>query len=369
MKRILIISSVLISFGVVIYFSINWYSVNKKFICVKNAYLKVQSVLIAAPISSPVEKIHTRIGASVRKGDVVITLSCKELNQVVDNLTDTCNILKSNLHKKQADLEISKTLLNTHQRKINLERKIKEHALKTKKSLVESSRKKVLANQKMLQNGGISGVQMIEVEDEYNRQVDDCNTVMYELEILEKIDKKMADEGILFDQGRNFLSSREIEADIQHICDQIKIQTIKIARAKKEIEKTRIRAPSDGVVEEILINSGERAMTGQILMVLNCTKEQWIDAYANEMDVSHIRTGSVAKLIFNAYPQIVFKGQVTHIGNAVRTSQFSRRSMQINDNALGPDSNSSQFIRLRIVFDNQEILMPDGISCVAWIAR
>jgi membrane fusion protein (multidrug efflux system) len=369
LKRILIISSVLISFGVVIYFFINWYTVNKKYICVKNAYLKVQSVAIAAPISASVEKINTLIGAPVRKGDVVITLDCNELNQIVDNLTDTCNILSSNLRKKQADLEISKTLLNTHQRKIKLERKIKEHALKTKNSLVESSRKKVLANQKILKSGGISEIQMIQVEDEYNRQVDDYNTIMYEIEILEKIDKKMADEGILFDQGRNFLSSREIEAYIQHIFDQVKIQTIKIARAKKEIEKTRIRAPSDGIVEEILINSGERAVAGHNLLVLNCTKEQWIEAYVNETDISHIRTGSVAKLIFNAYPQRAFKGKVAHIGNAVRTSQFSRQAMQINDDALGPETNISQFIRLRIVFDNQGILMPDGISCVAWIAR
>jgi membrane fusion protein (multidrug efflux system) len=368
-KRILIISFILISFGVVVYLFINWYLVHNEYIYIKNAYLKVPTVSVAAPFSASVKKIDTLIGARVHKGNIIITFDYSDINQVVDNLTDTCNLLNSNLRKRQTELEISKTLLNTYQHRIDLERKIKARGLETKNSLVESSRKNFLANQKILKNGGISQTRMNQIKDEYIRRIDDYNTIMYEQEILETVDKQMVDKGILFYQGNNFLSSREIEADIQYIREQITIQRVKIARAKKEIEKTIIRAPFDGIVEEVLIHPGERAVAGQRLLVLSRTNEQCIEAYVNEMDISHIRAGSRVKLIFDAYPQKAFKGKVAHIGNAVRASQFSPQAMQINDEALGTKTKVSQFIKLKIDFDDQGIRMPNGISCVASITR
>lgn len=368
-KRILIISSVLVSFGVVIYFCFNWIFINKKYIRVKNASLKINSVSITSPITALVDHINTSVGARVSKGDVIITLDCNELNHNIRNLTDTCQVLNSNLRKRQADLDISRELLKINRRKIELERKIKEHALKTTDSLVQSMRRKVEANKKIVHSGGISAIQMNQIEDEYNRLIDDYNTIMLEIEVLDQIDKKLADEGILFDEGRNFLSYREIKADIKHIGDQIQIQMNKIARAKKETEKAIIRAPTDGIVGEILINSGERALAGQNMLALNCLNEQWIEAYVNEADISRIKVGSSAKLTFNAFPQKVFNGKVDHIGQVVAPVQLSQQAMHMNDDALGSESRISRFVRLKIVFDNQGILMPNGISSVAWIAR
>jgi membrane fusion protein, multidrug efflux system len=94
------------------------------------------------------------------------------------------------------------------------------------------------------------------------------------------------------------------------------------ARLELDLRDRVIRSPLDGVVDRTFVDASEYVSAGQRLLMVHDPGKVWVEANVKETDVRHVRLGAPARISVDAYPDRVFDGRITRIGNAA-TSQFA----------------------------------------------
>ena len=121
-----------------------------------------------------------------------------------------------------------------------------------------------------------------------------------------------------------------------------------IDKAKLDLQRTTIRAPMDGVVENAdNLQVGQMAVTGLGMLSLVHSKTAWVEANFKEKDVGRMVPGQKAKIEVDAYPGQEFDAHVESIG-AGTGSEFSLLPAQ---NANGNWVKVTQRVPVRIAFD------------------
>ena len=121
-----------------------------------------------------------------------------------------------------------------------------------------------------------------------------------------------------------------------------------IDKARLDLERTTIRAPMDGVVENADdLQVGKMAVLGVGAMSLVHSKSAWVEANFKEKDVGRMVPGQRAEITVDAYPGVKFAAHVQSIG-AGTGSEFSLLPAQ---NANGNWVKVTQRVPVRIAFN------------------
>lgn len=87
--------------------------------------------------------------------------------------------------------------------------------------------------------------------------------------------------------------------------------------AKLNLERTTVRAPMDGVVTGVQLDTGNFANAGAAQLTFIATQNIWIQADYTENNLGNIKPGDKAGIVFDSYPGQVFSGTVNEIGFGV----------------------------------------------------
>ncbi len=93
---------------------------------------------------------------------------------------------------------------------------------------------------------------------------------------------------------------------------QVEIAKINLEIAQLDLENTSIKMPFDGIVQNINFTEGEYLTPG-ISAVTVFSSEFEIKTNIEESDISKIKTGQKAEIIFDAYPDEIFIGEVEEV--------------------------------------------------------
>ena len=121
-----------------------------------------------------------------------------------------------------------------------------------------------------------------------------------------------------------------------------------VDKAKLDLERTDVRAPMDGVIEnadDLLV--GKMAVTGIGMLSLVHSQTAWVEANFKEKDVGRMVPGQRAEITVDAYPGQKFPAHVQSIG-AGTGSEFSLLPAQ---NANGNWVKVTQRVPVRIAFN------------------
>ncbi|HEY8435417.1 MAG TPA: HlyD family secretion protein [Sphingomicrobium sp.] len=123
-----------------------------------------------------------------------------------------------------------------------------------------------------------------------------------------------------------------------------------IDKARLDLERTTIRAPMDGVVENADdLQVGKMAVLGVGSMSLVHSSTAWVEANFKEKDVGRMVPGQRAEITVDAYPGVKFPAHVQSIG-AGTGSEFSLLPAQ---NANGNWVKVTQRVPIRIAFNQK----------------
>lgn len=106
-----------------------------------------------------------------------------------------------------------------------------------------------------------------------------------------------------------------------------------LRNAEHDLGLTTIRAPMGGVVVELNVEEGETAIVGTmnnpgtVLLTIADLTELEAEVEVDETDVVDLRIGMKAKVSIDSYPDTVFSGSVTEIGNSAIRSLQSNESV------------------------------------------
>jgi len=138
-----------------------------------------------------------------------------------------------------------------------------------------------------------------------------------------------------------------------------------VDKAKLDLERTDVRAPMDGVVENAdKLQVGQMAVQGVGMLSLVHSTTAWVEANFKEKDLARMAPGQRAKVEVDAYGGEKFDAHVQSIG-AGTGSEFSLLPAQ---NANGNWVKVTQRVPVRIVFDGKSSRpMIAGLSVTATV--
>lgn len=146
--------------------------------------------------------------------------------------------------------------------------------------------------------------------------------------------------------------------DLQAGTERLHQARARLGQAESRLEKTRLRAPIDGVVTALDIEAGETAIPsstnipGSQLMTIADPTSLFAEVYVDEADIAAVRVGQSAEIVAVAHPGRPLAGEVEFVANTARTEQH-RRSL-------------SFLARIRVTPTDGVRLRP-GMSCRAEI--
>lgn len=159
----------------------------------------------------------------------------------------------------------------------------------------------------------------------------------------------------------------EAEANLARVDvleNQLNIITNKIAVANSKrdqlllnLDDHTIRSSINGYIDETFVNAGEYVSRGQRILVSHDPDNIWIKANVKETEIRHIRVGTRVNISVDAYPDRVFRGEVSSIGNAA-TSQFA---LLPNPNPSGNFTKITQRVEVHVSIDQIDNLLKPGM--------
>jgi HlyD family secretion protein len=97
------------------------------------------------------------------------------------------------------------------------------------------------------------------------------------------------------------------------------------ALAQRQFDDTRLYAPSDGVVEDRILEPGDMASPATPVLTIALLNPLWVRAYAPENELGRIRLGMKASVTADSYPGRAYEGWIGYISP---TAEFSPKTVE-----------------------------------------
>ncbi|NVD07773.1 HlyD family secretion protein [Vibrio sp. JPW-9-11-11] len=135
---------------------------------------------------------------------------------------------------------------------------------------------------------------------------------------------------------------------------QIRAAMASLEKAQLDLKKTRVHAPSHGLVTNMQLTLGQSAAAGSPLMTFIDPRSVWISALARENSLEFVKPGQTVKIVLDALPGRVLSGKVESIGwGTGGSNDIDPATGFLN---AGPSSFTPQRYPVNIVFDNPDEL-------------
>jgi membrane fusion protein (multidrug efflux system) len=108
------------------------------------------------------------------------------------------------------------------------------------------------------------------------------------------------------------LAQREVtaQADYDKASAELEVARSEVQLREVELEKTRVRAPFDGVVGARLVSPGERVRRMTKLVRIDAVDRLQLVFAVPEIGVPFVRTGMPVKITVKPFPELAFDGEV-----------------------------------------------------------
>jgi RND family efflux transporter MFP subunit len=128
----------------------------------------------------------------------------------------------------------------------------------------------------------------------------------------------------IFEQGAGAQRFVEVtEYDYKAALSAVNFQIAKLDLAKRNLRKTKLPSPYDGVIAWRSVQPNEEVLAGQKILEINATGEMEVELAIPETTVDRIHIDDPATITFPTLPGESAKGRISYIGGAaVKANAF-----------------------------------------------
>jgi membrane fusion protein (multidrug efflux system) len=139
----------------------------------------------------------------------------------------------------------------------------------------------------------------------------------------------------------------------QHVEAEGQQQELKIAvdQARRDLARTVLTAPSDGIIANLTIEIGDLVSPGARLAALIPDGSLYVEANLKETQMTNIAAGAIVEMTFDALPNQTFEGRVASISPATGAIF----SLLPADNATGNFTKIVQRVPVRIALPQEAL--------------
>lgn len=336
----LILLLAVLSLGTEIYLKMQGY------IVIKNAKITGDVVYVNPSISGRIDSIDIKEGDIVKKGQVLVKLNVNEIKYQVDKAYAELAIAKTRLSRavsgpSKHELSEAKALLSdadTSYRSTVLENgklndliKGKQNTYNSLKSLAIKSfglTGKIINSQSMFSQinrwhsrGMISRAKYnsalgyIRRMGEMEAKLDALKGELYELDLSEGVAK--AELNVAATRLKLLTASTAAD-EIKILKNEVKEAGADYELAKRTLNYSVIKAPSDGTVIQTAYHNGDVIGSGQSVVSLVDFSKLFVMVYMRQKDIGNIKIGQFADISMDGLSGKNFRGRIKEIGTAVQ---------------------------------------------------
>lgn len=215
-------------------------------------------ILLRSPERSIVKSLHINAGSKVSKGDLLVELEAKGIDQEIERLNQQLEVKRNTLEKYQ---------LNQENTRLGM-----KQSEEVKRNRLANLKTALMQQEEALKVGGIDAARVERTRNEIE---------VAETDLQNLIDK-------------NEIRLQQLGTDEKGLQLQISSQTEEIANRLRLLTNLRIVAPADGVIQEVSVQQGERVESEQLLMRMSDFSSYKVVGWANVSYAGLILTGDSA---------------------------------------------------------------------------
>jgi HlyD family secretion protein len=264
-------------------------------------------VNIAAQISARVDKVWVKKGQSVKKGQLLISLDCSDVDSAIAEAEARLAIAEAQASGAKANRLAARRSTGVALAQAAAA-KSRGEALAPRRSIAER-------NVARLANAG-DGISVASVDQS---QAEATALALEQQALLESAKASAAQASVAAAQGNAALAN-EAAADSAVSAAKFSLQRVRLQ--KRECE---LFAPRDATVEELFVEEGEVAGRGVALAKLIDIREVTVTFYVPNAELSAVTKSHHATVRADAYPDQSFDGLVTTVSSE---AAFTPRNIQ-----------------------------------------
>lgn len=276
--------------------SVYWWWLSQTTISTENAKVAANSVEISSRLTGRIKSIPVKEEEQVTEGQVLIQL---ENDQYL-----------AELHRAEANLEIAKAGLEKIVEGARPEELAQSAAAVSqaqagvaKAELALSDQERILKQKETLfASGAISQEEIESARTKYLIAQADLESARSQLRRSQAADDMVVNGALPRDRRIYEAQVKQAEAALQ--------------LAQFNYDSTFIKSPVGGTVARIGAQAGETLSPGQAALSVIDLDNVWVQANLEETYLHRLAVGQKARVTIDAYPGVVFNGQVTDIGSA-----------------------------------------------------
>lgn len=278
---------------------------------VSNGTIEADEVRVTAEVGGTVRELRVNEGDRVRAGQVVAVLSSDTLLSQVNQALAGLEASRAALAEAQGgsrEQEIAAAQQECHRLEALV--KVSEQDL----SLAENT----LGKYRQLYAEGAMSEQEFSVQSAATEKA----RAQYEAAkaALEAARAKLA----LLREGASAETLQRLQA-------QVKASSAGAKEAQAYLDKTTLRAPTDGTVISCNFKVGEVVRPGAEVITLMDPRQLWLDAFVPEDRIGEVRVGQSVEVRVDGITDKTFSGRVTFISP---TTEFTPRNVQTREDRV-----------------------------------
>ena len=361
--------------------SFGWYQINSKasskgFI-EASGFIEGNQIVLSAQIPGIVVEVNTEEGQWVKKGQKVVRLDDLQLSAKVDQARAQLDIASAQV--KQADAQLNSSFSQKEQAQLS--------AQLADKQSVNNVNQAEAAYQAAKANEQQALVVLEKAQDDFSRYKDlfDNKAVsVAEFEAVKKqlnaVDAKYVAAQQQAEQAASALQSakdNKMSADVQHKVAEGTLASYSQAQAGLEtaianqqlaqaalkeaealLDRTKVLAPSGGVILNTLVNQGELVASGTPLIQLVNMHDLFLTVYVTGQDIGKIKLGQRARVTIDAFSDKTFAAKVARVA---QQAEFTPKNVHM------PNERAKLVYAVELNLDNSEGFLKPGMPADAEI--
>ncbi len=256
-----------------------FYMSSGRHVTTENAYVKTDLVIVTSEVSGRVTEVAIADNQPVAPGDLLFRIDRGRL-QVA-------------LSRWEAELGAARQKVKA----LKARYRTKRAELAAAEKDMEFLRAELERSERLRKGGTISEIRLLEVRREAA--------------------KAEASLAVLAEEADEVLAELNGKADMapETHPDVMRAQA-EYDRVQFDLTLSDVRAPTSGVAANLSLQVGEYVAEGEPVLSLVSDQGFWVEANLKETDLTHLRIGQQATLQIDAYPDVVWQGEVETLSPA-----------------------------------------------------
>jgi multidrug resistance efflux pump len=305
----------------------------------RDATVRAYVVTMAPEVAGRIVELHVVDNKYVRKGDLLLVIDPTNFRIAVSQSEAAVQQAEANLQNIDAQMDVQQAQINAGEAQLRLGRA----ALVFAQQQAERYQKLAKDGYGTVQNAQQFTSQLHQQEATVQSAQENLNQARRQVESL-KAQRLSAEAGIA----------------------QAKAQ---LNQAQVNLERTRILAPVDGYVTNLLAQLGDYVNVGANTISLVDADSFWVDGYFEETNLAPIRVGDTAQIKLMGHNQIV-RGHVDSVARAINVTNAQPNSQGVATvNPIFTWVRLAQRIPVRIHIDDvpPDVILSAGMTATVEI--